>query len=248
LDEAIAAPRAFALVERETIPDERDPSVTTEAIRLQRLVRIAAAARRPDAVEENRRVLIEAMAAVYPSDVSAAERRFEDEGDKAARRVLVRSLAIAPANELPNDPRPWWLLHLASDLVLRTWPPKGAEAAAAYLALVLVGTEHPITSEYFNNLARLLMDQGDFAGARALLELPLARYGRKDWPQSVAVMTLNNLAYLLQIQGDLAGARPLCERALAIYEKELGPEHPNTIATRNHLVGLRVTDVQPSKG
>ena len=31
LDEAVAALRAFALVDRETIADERDPSITTDA-------------------------------------------------------------------------------------------------------------------------------------------------------------------------------------------------------------------------
>ena len=39
LDEAVAALRAFALVDRETIPDERDPTVMTETVRLHRLVR-----------------------------------------------------------------------------------------------------------------------------------------------------------------------------------------------------------------
>ena len=39
LDEAVAALRAFALVDRETFADERDPTITTETIRLHRLVR-----------------------------------------------------------------------------------------------------------------------------------------------------------------------------------------------------------------
>src|SRR5450755_1306821 len=46
LDEAIAALRAFALLDRETIPDEREPSITTDTIRLHRLVREVAAGRR----------------------------------------------------------------------------------------------------------------------------------------------------------------------------------------------------------
>jgi hypothetical protein len=45
LDEAVAALRAFALVDREVIPDERGPSITTDSIRLHRLVRQVAAAR-----------------------------------------------------------------------------------------------------------------------------------------------------------------------------------------------------------
>ena len=68
LDEAIAALRALALVDRETIADERDPAIVTETIRLHRLVREVAARRREgEAVEAAQRVLLEAMAAVYPS-------------------------------------------------------------------------------------------------------------------------------------------------------------------------------------
>jgi hypothetical protein len=46
LDEAIGALRAFALVDRESIPDERDPSITIDTIRLHRLVREVAATRK----------------------------------------------------------------------------------------------------------------------------------------------------------------------------------------------------------
>jgi hypothetical protein len=67
LDEAVATLRAFALVDRETIVDERDPTVATDAIRLHRLVREIAGARCLDeAREEARRVLTEALAAIYP--------------------------------------------------------------------------------------------------------------------------------------------------------------------------------------
>jgi hypothetical protein len=45
VDEAVAALRTFALVDRETIADERDPKITTETIRLHRLVRAVAAER-----------------------------------------------------------------------------------------------------------------------------------------------------------------------------------------------------------
>ena len=77
-----------------------------------------------------------------------------------------------------------------------------------------------------NNLALLLQDQGDLAGARALYERALAIREKALGPEHPdTAKSLNNLAVLLQAQGDLAGARPLFERALAIYEKALGPEH-----------------------
>jgi hypothetical protein len=69
LDEAVAALRSFALVDRETIVDERDASITTDAIRLHRLVREVAAARCEDeARDQSRRALAAALMVVYPKD------------------------------------------------------------------------------------------------------------------------------------------------------------------------------------
>jgi hypothetical protein len=69
LDEAVAALRAFALIDRETVKDERDPAVTTDAFRLHRLVREVAATRaageRRDSV---RSALVAALTAAYPVD------------------------------------------------------------------------------------------------------------------------------------------------------------------------------------
>jgi hypothetical protein len=70
LDEAVAALRAFALVDRETIADERDPAIATDCIRLHRLVRMVAAERCDgEAREAVQRSLIEAVAAAYPKEV-----------------------------------------------------------------------------------------------------------------------------------------------------------------------------------
>jgi hypothetical protein len=70
LHEAIAVLRTFALLERESITDEREPAITTDAIRLHRLVRRVAAARRDGKAKDDvLRALIKAMAAVYPRAV-----------------------------------------------------------------------------------------------------------------------------------------------------------------------------------
>jgi hypothetical protein len=70
LDEAVAALRVFALVDRETIPDERDLAITTETIRLHRLVREVAAARCTDDARLNAYcALMEVVIAVYPGEV-----------------------------------------------------------------------------------------------------------------------------------------------------------------------------------
>jgi hypothetical protein len=67
IDEVVAALRAFALIDREIIPDERDLWVTTDTIRLHRLVREVAAQRSEGASRERvLDALVSAMAAVFP--------------------------------------------------------------------------------------------------------------------------------------------------------------------------------------
>ena len=51
-------------------------------------------------------------------------------------------------------------------------------------------------------------------------------------------MLFRSLAVLLQTQGEQDAARPLFERALAIRERVLGPDHPDTVATRRALEEL----------
>jgi tetratricopeptide (TPR) repeat protein len=101
------------------------------------------------------------------------------------------------------------------------------------------GPEHPATAQSLNNLALLLWNQGDFAGARPLFERALAIREKVLGPDHPNTATsLSNLARLLQDQGDLTGARPLFERALAIREKMLGPEHPDTATSLIKFAGL----------
>jgi tetratricopeptide (TPR) repeat protein len=105
-----------------------------------------------------------------------------------------------------------------------------------------LGPEHPDTAASLNNLAVLLHDQGDYAGARPLYERALAIREKALGPEHPETATsLNSLARVLHDQGDLAGARPLIEGALAINEKALGPEHPATAMSLNNLAGLLQT-------
>jgi hypothetical protein len=70
LEEAVVTLRRLALVDRESIQDERDPTVTTETVRLHRLVRTVAAWRRnAEATDAVLRGLIAALAAVYPAGI-----------------------------------------------------------------------------------------------------------------------------------------------------------------------------------
>jgi non-specific serine/threonine protein kinase/serine/threonine-protein kinase len=87
-----------------------------------------------------------------------------------------------------------------------------------------LGESHPEVAEAANNLALLLRNTGDYAGAleefrraRAIAETTL---GRDD--PAVAYI-LNGAGLLLRDTGDYAEARPLLEQALAIRESNPGP-------------------------
>jgi tetratricopeptide (TPR) repeat protein len=242
LDEAVAALRAFALVERETLADDRDPAVTTETIRLNRLVRVAAAARRSlEEAEAGRRVLTEAMAAVYPDDVFVNPTAWP-----RARRLDALALDLVVGPDLPPVGAEAAVAYLLTALGQYRQRALGAYAAARPLferALTInervLGPEHPATAASLNDLAQLLQDQGDFAGTRPLVERALAIREKAVGPEHPDTATsLSNLGSILQAQGDLVGARPLYERALAILEKALGPEHPWTAASINNLARL----------
>jgi tetratricopeptide (TPR) repeat protein len=98
-----------------------------------------------------------------------------------------------------------------------------------------LGPDHPDTATALNNLAELLEDKGDHAGAERLLRRALAIREKALGPDHTdTAMSLGNLAALLKSKGDYAGAEPLFRRALAIREKELGPDHPDTAISLNN--------------
>jgi len=240
LDEAVAALRAFALIERETIADERDPAIETETIRLHRLVRQVAADRcAGPAREAARAALMAALAAVYPRDIADAK-TWPDAWPRARR-------LDAPASALLEDPPPEAAEEAAGrvleGLAAYRHYALGAYARARPLyerALAIrekrLGPNHPDTAETLNNLALLLRDEGNHAAARPLLERALAINEKTFGPEHAATATsLNNLALLLRDEGDLATARPLFERALAIAEKTLGADNPATAAALSNL-------------
>ena len=220
LDEAVAALRTFALIDRETVADERDPTIITDCIRLHRLVRQVAAARCEGEVRQGaQRVLAEALVAVYPENIWRdphawpLSRRLDSHalalvGDEATAPKGVEQ-RTADLLGFAGQYRHYALAAYAEARPLH-------ERALAIREKVL-GAEHPDTATSLNNLALLLQAQGDLAGARPLHERALAIREKvlgAEHPDTAT--SLSNLASLLQAQGDLAGARPLHERALAI--------------------------------
>jgi tetratricopeptide (TPR) repeat protein len=241
LDEAVAALRTFALIDRETITDERDRAITTDSIRLHRLVREVATGRRQEEQRQSvRRALIAALAAAYPNDGYSNPTSWS-----RCALLMPHVLAICEMETPDTSSQCATLLNGAGNY----FHGRAAYSLARPLlkrALAIrekvLGPEHPDTATSLNNLAFLLIAaQGDLTQAKPLYERALAIREKVLGPEHPdTAASLNNLATLLRDQRDLVGARPLFERALAILEKVLGPEHPNTNRARRNLARVHL--------
>ena len=239
LDEAIAALRTFALVEREAITDERDSGMTTDTIRLHRLVREVAAARLTAETREGmRRALITAMVTAYPAGVFDNPRSWP-----RARRLDAPALAMVGSEEgIPEgaeEPAIKLLDHLASfrqgSLGTYLLARPLFERALA-ISEVTFGADHPRTAECLNNLGNLLQRQGAVVSARSLYERSLAINEATLGPNHEETGdSLNNLALVLCEQGELNTAQSLFERALKIRQVAFGPDHPRTATILTNL-------------
>jgi hypothetical protein len=167
LDETVAALRTFALLDRETIADERDASITTESIRLHRLVRQVAAARCEGKVRANAEAaLVDALVAVYPKDLVSNSnawpraRRLDAISMELVTRdeaLLRRALALLNLN-LPAGVKP---VHRNGSLLLSAGEEAIRFAQAALAGHVRVmGVGHPSTK----NCARIYADALDALG------------------------------------------------------------------------------------
>lgn len=245
LDEAVAALRAFALVDRELIPDERDPLITTDCIRLHRLIRQIATARSvEDTLQDVRRALINAMIDVYPSDVFSNPETWP-----RARRLDALALALVASDEAllegvekqVSDLLDWLAKYRQRVLAAYNQAQPLLEGALA-IDERLFGPDHPNTAASLNNLAGVLDKQGDFGEARSLRERSLAIYEKTlgpDHPHTATI--LDNLGVLLDNQHNIVGALQYCERALAIRENALGPNHPETARSLSNVGALLVS-------
>ncbi len=242
LENALAALRAFALIDREPIPDERDPTLATDSIRLHRLVRhVAATILQADAAAHARGTLLSALVAVYPEgvfDTPAAWPR--------ARRLDALALALLAEVDTSLPSAATTTAALLNELAAYRHGVQAAYSTARQLyerALAIreqtLGPNHPQIANSLNNLSALVQAQGDLAAARPLFERALAIREQALGPDHPNMAnSLNNLAQVLQAQGDLLSARPLVERALAIRRQALGPDHPDTAISLNNLGGL----------
>ena len=159
----MAALRTFALIDRETVADERDPTVITDCIRLHRLVRQVAAARCEGEVREGaQRVLVEALVAVYPENIWRDPQTW-----RLSRRLDSHALALVGDDATAPkgvEQRTADLLsfagfyrHYALAAYVETRPLY--ERALAIWEKVL-GAEHSGTASSLGNLALLFRDLG----------------------------------------------------------------------------------------
>jgi tetratricopeptide (TPR) repeat protein len=244
LDEAVAALRTFVLVSREAIVDERDASITTEAIRLHRLVREVAAARRVgEAVVSLRRALVAALAAVYPTD------SYRNPSVWPRCAPLTPHLVLVCETETADG-----LAQAECTALLGSYFHGRAAFSAArplYERTLAIREktlgEHPDTAQSLHDFACLFKDQGDPAAARPLFERALAIREKTLGPEHPdTAQSLYNFVRLLKDQGNPTAARPLFERLLAIREKTLGPEHPRTAISLFNLALLLEDEGDPA--
>jgi tetratricopeptide (TPR) repeat protein len=238
LDEAVAALRSFTLVDRETIVDERDPLLTTDCIRLHRLVRqIAATRRNGQARDDATNVLIEALAQIFPDNAS------NPNAWPRIRRLDALALPLVSGKGAPPDGAPESTSYLLD--ALATYRQVALSAfddarelfeRALQISEASLGLAHPNIGASINNLAGLVRTLGDVEAARKLYERSLAiseeMFGADH--QNTATC-LNNLASVLHEEGDLDGAQRLFERALVIIEKGHDPDGPETAGSLNNL-------------
>jgi tetratricopeptide (TPR) repeat protein len=243
LNEAVAALRAFALVDRDQIVDERDLSITTDCIRLHRLVREVVVATQIDAAEHKkmRSALISALSSLYPGyiwrDVSAWPR---------VRRLDALSLALLEDGEnVPEDAQNETAKLLTAAAQYRRYGLAAMGEAKPLLERALLirtaffGPDHPTTGVSMTNLALALLELEDFEASQPLLERALEIDEKHFGPDDPVVATdLTNLAALSKQRNEREKARKLYERALSIDEKAYGPNHPEVGADLNNLATL----------
>jgi len=239
LDAAVASLRDVALIDCEAVPDERDPNFTTDTLRLHRLVREVAASRLDDTARKTmQRILIAAMAKVYPRRVYSDARTWP-----RTRRLNAPALALLDAlTSTPDaaEPAAASLMNGLAGYQLSALVAHGEAEMLLRRALAIAeahfGLEHPNVAFHINNLALLLQSTGRPAEAEPLLLRTLAIDEKHFGADHPAIATaLSNLASLRQDTSRPGEAEPFFLRALAIDEKHYGVDHPEVAIDLNNL-------------
>jgi tetratricopeptide (TPR) repeat protein len=214
LIEAIAALRAFALFDRELVADERESSITTDCIRLHRLVREVAAER----CAGNRRqavlhAIFQILQSLYPVDGYNRQNTWSRCGQLTPH---VLSLYQLPDHLAGSNP-----LH-----VFKVFYDTGAflfsrseysDAEALFRACLGIN-EKSVGSKSF--LAMSIQYSGRFAESEALHREVLATVYERHGPQhELTVRALKFLAHALRQIGRKDEAEALYLQAISAAEK-----------------------------
>ncbi|MGO8100697.1 tetratricopeptide repeat protein [Rhizobium leguminosarum] len=228
--EAIAVLRAFALVERISIPDERDPSVVTDAIRIHRLVKkVVEPLLPPDQTYKIRVNLVAAMLKVYPVIRGTAH---TDITGLSRCRLLDPIIVALIGREEEN----------LTDLAVGVFTVALFERLADYRHLILgetavarqlqeqavdilekqFGRVDERVASSLNVLAGILKDESELIGARNLYERALAIYKAKSGERDANTAAATyNLAMLLIEMKDFSAAQELIAHAQDIWGDKL---------------------------
>jgi len=242
LDEAVAALRTFALVDREAIPDERDRSITTDCIRLHRLVRQVAALRCENKSREDAW-----CALIGALDVVCSDNVHEDPTTwpRARRLDAIVVAVVEDDRKLPQEVE-MKVAHLLAVLALhRTELLADYTQARVLCERVLeiceriAGPDSIETASALNALALVVRGQNDSKRALELGERTLAILEKTEGIESSNTLVgVINVARMLQDQGNLTKAFTMYERAVASIEKVLGKENRLMAAALNNLANL----------
>jgi tetratricopeptide (TPR) repeat protein len=233
LDEAVAALRSFALIDREVVPDERDPLVTTDCVRLHRLVRqIAAVRREGNAREQLRGSLLNALVDVFSVNVRVPEnwprlRRLDPLAVDIVRigddHPITQGKSIADLLIRAGWYRQFVLLDYAG---ASNFFEKASKIFESFF-----GSEHEATSFGLATFGESLLELGEHEKACPILERALKISQKVSGPENIqAAVLLSDLANVHLHRSNWTEARSLFEQALAIYEK-LGREDARLAAT-----------------
>jgi tetratricopeptide (TPR) repeat protein len=233
--QALAALAEVSLVRHHPFEDGA-PAVT-----VHRLVQAVARARSEanGSAQDALRRVIARLVAIYPEEGGRDPQTWSLCAQLAPHLLALSAAGPDAASDMVNWSK---LLGLAGGYFVRRAAYLQAEPLvrdALAIREKALGPEHFLTAQSLDNLAVVLCNLGDIAGARPLFERALAIEEKVRGPEHPdTAHSLDNLAGLLGSLGDIAGARPLFERALAIREKALGPEHPDTARSLNNLASL----------
>jgi CHAT domain-containing protein/tetratricopeptide (TPR) repeat protein len=100
----------------------------------------------------------------------------------------------------------------------------------------VLGEEHPLTAQGYNEVASNLKSQGHYAEAQPLYQKALViRRKVLGEEHPLTAQSYNNLALNLNARGQHTKAGLLYQQALVIRRRVLGEEHPDTAASYNNM-------------